>query len=96
MIEDMCQKVDTDIILWAHCTNPFVDEQIYDDALNVFLERDVEINDSLLSVVELKTHLWHTAMSELNHNIITYNTNSFLAMIHQYKHIYPYNLYLHN
>lgn len=65
MIEDMCQKVDTDIILWAHCTNPFVDEQIYDDALNVFLERDVEINDSLLSVVELKTHLWHKVNDEL-------------------------------
>ena len=59
MIKDMCLKVDTDIILWAHCTNPFVDEQIYNDALNMFLKRDIKINDSLLSVVELKTHLWH-------------------------------------
>ena len=41
MIEDMCQKVNTDIILWAHCTNPFVDNQLYDDALKVFMERDV-------------------------------------------------------
>ena len=28
MIKDMCLKVDTDIILWAHCTNPFIDEKL--------------------------------------------------------------------
>jgi len=65
MIKDMCLKVDTDIILWAHCTNPFVDEKLYDDSLNVFLERDVKKNDSLLSMVELKTHLWHRVNDEL-------------------------------
>tara|TARA_Y100000310_G_scaffold265349_1_gene276345 strand:+ start:748 stop:1428 length:681 start_codon:yes stop_codon:yes gene_type:complete len=65
MIEDMCQKVDTDIILWAHCTNPFVDNQMYDDALEIFIERDVENYDSLMSMVELKTHIWHKVDGEL-------------------------------
>ena len=65
MIEDMCKKIDTDIILWAHCTNPFVDNETYDDALSVFIERDIEKHDSLMSVVELKTHIWHKVNNEL-------------------------------
>ena len=38
MIEDMCKKVESDIILWAHCTNPFVDDSMYDEALKIFQE----------------------------------------------------------
>ena len=59
MIEDMCKKVESDIILWAHCTNPFVDNLLYDEALKLFIERDTKKYDSLMSVVELKTHIWH-------------------------------------
>ena len=65
MIEDMCQKVESDIILWAHCTNPFVDDQMYDDAMKIFMERDEEKYDSLMSMVELKTHIWHKVGGEL-------------------------------
>ena len=53
MIEDMCQKVESDIILWAHCTNPFVDDQMYDDAMKIFMERDEEKYDlSLIHISE--------------------------------------------
>lgn len=57
MIENLCELIKTDIVVWTHCTNPLLSSATYDDAINAFLEHDKE-NDSLLSVVELKEHLW--------------------------------------
>lgn len=56
MIQNMCSLIETDIICWTHCTNPLVSSQTYDKAISAFLNNTEY--DSLLSVVELKEHLW--------------------------------------
>ena len=68
MIYDMCSKVEADIIVWAHCTNPLVNAQTYDDAITKFLEKEKKGYDSLLSVNILQEHLWTTDMFPMNYN----------------------------
>jgi len=58
MIWNMASSIKTDIVVWAHCTNPLISTATYDSAVREFEENWPEY-DSLLSVVELKEHLWH-------------------------------------
>ena len=57
MIKNMCDLISTDIVVWAHCTNPLLSSQTYDNAISVFIKNYPKY-DSLLSVTELKEHLW--------------------------------------
>lgn len=57
MIGNMCSLIKTDIVLWAHCTNPLLSSITYDNAIVTF-QNNLPEYDSLLSVVELKEHLW--------------------------------------
>lgn len=57
MIADLVSRVDADVILWAHCTNPFVDASIYDEALVSYFKNS-SINDSLVSVTRVQNHFW--------------------------------------
>ena len=69
MIHNMCELVTTDIILWAHCTNPLLTSQTYDRALEIFLSHEGEGgNDSLLSVVKFQEHLWTADKTPLNYD----------------------------
>lgn len=67
MIDNMCSLINTDIVLWAHCTNPLISSYTYDDAIQTFLQNNQRF-DSLLSVVELKEHLWGENKMPLNYN----------------------------
>lgn len=69
MIRDMVNKIKPcDIVVWAHCTNPLITAETYDKAIETFLE-NYPTYDSLLSVVELKEHLWKSDKSApLNYN----------------------------
>lgn len=67
MIANMCSLVKTDIVVWAHCTNPLLSTDTYDDAVNVFL-RNQKNYDSLVSVVELKEHLWTQEKKPFNYD----------------------------
>ena len=40
MIFDMCKKIDSDLIIWAHCTNPLITSITYDKAIDVFLSNE--------------------------------------------------------
>lgn len=56
MIEDLVSRVSEDVVLWAHCTNPFVSAAEYDDALARYFG---ELGrDSLVSVTEIRSHIW--------------------------------------
>ncbi len=66
MIKNMCDLISTDIVVWAHCTNPLLSSQTYDNAISVFIENYPKY-DSLLSVTELKEHLWEDN-KPLNYN----------------------------
>lgn len=57
MIKNMMELIKTDVIVWAHCTNPFITSETYDKAVITFFD-NLNNYDSLLSVVELKEHLW--------------------------------------
>lgn len=67
MIANMCELINTDIVVWAHCTNPLLSSETYDNAVETFLNNQPEF-DSLLSVVEIKEHLWGTNKTPLNYN----------------------------
>lgn len=45
------------IVLWTHVTSPFVNETIYDDMIEKYLE-DSENFDSLMSVTKIQKFLW--------------------------------------
>ena len=57
MIYNMCSLIETDVVVWAHCTNPLLSTQTYDKAVETYFNNFPHY-DSLLSVVELKEHLW--------------------------------------
>lgn len=67
MIENMCSLINTDVVVWSHCTNPLLSTETYDLAVKTFLDKYPEY-DSLLSVVEFKEHLWGTNKKPLNYN----------------------------
>ena len=66
MISNMMSLISTDIVVWAHATNPFISTQTYDKALDCFFNN--EEYDSLLSVVRLQEHLWCENKMPLNYN----------------------------
>jgi len=68
MIYDMCNKVEADIIVWAHCTNPLVSPETYDRAVVKFLENEKKGYDSLLSVNIVQEHLWSSELAPMNYD----------------------------
>lgn len=58
MIEDLVSRVSGDIVLWAHCTNPFVEGLDYTHALSTFATAIGNGYDSLMSVTRIQSHIW--------------------------------------
>ena len=67
MIRNMCDLVKTDVVVWAHCTNPLINSKTYDEAVKFFLQNFPNF-DSLLSVVSFQEHLWTPDKKPLNYN----------------------------
>lgn len=68
MIANMMSLIEADIVVWAHCTNPLITTQTYEKAIDTFISNNNQF-DSLISVVELKEHLWKTDKSmPINYN----------------------------
>lgn len=66
MIGNMMSLIKTDVVVWAHLTNPLLSGDIYDGAIEAFFNNDC---DSVLSVVKLQEHLWDTdKKTPLNYN----------------------------
>lgn len=64
MIGDMVGRIDaadTDVLLWAHPTNPLIESCTYDRAVEAFLDAERNGFDSLLSVREVRRHAWDGA-----------------------------------
>ena len=68
MISNMVSLIDTDVVVWAHCTNPFISADTYNGAVKSYYKALQEGYDSLLSVIELKEHLWSPEKEVLNYN----------------------------
>lgn len=57
VIADMVDRISGyGVIVWAHCTNPCIQPETYDNALETFFGENC---DSLIGVTELKTHIWY-------------------------------------
>lgn len=50
-------RVETDVVVWAHCTNPLCTPDLYDWALEAFYIRSDD-RDSLCSVTKIQRHAW--------------------------------------
>ena len=76
MLWDMASKVETDLIVWTHCTNPFLSTETYDRAVQTYLDNLPEY-DSLLSVLAMQEHLWGPDKVPLNYVNIAGNGTRF-------------------
>ena len=68
MIADFVRRVDCDIVVWVHITNPFVVSATYDSAVIKFIKHQGKGFDSLMSVLPLQEHLWTPNYYPLNYN----------------------------
>jgi CMP-N-acetylneuraminic acid synthetase len=68
MIADFVKRVEADVIVWAHCTNPFIYGEQYDAAIERFLANENQGYDSLLSVTKIQSHMWNHHGFPCNYN----------------------------
>ena len=70
MIKDFCMRVEGDIALWAHCTNPFLYAPHYRSALQVFNLEVLEQAkyDSVISVSKIQSHMWNHSWLPSNYD----------------------------
>ncbi|MCP4355079.1 MAG: acylneuraminate cytidylyltransferase family protein [Proteobacteria bacterium] len=69
MIHNLVSRVETDIVVWAHCTNPFIETKTYDNAIELFSSNlETCEYDSLVSVYKVQEHLWGTDKKPMNYN----------------------------
>lgn len=69
MIADFVKRIpeDFDVIVWAHCTNPFLFGRHYDAAITLFQENSDSF-DSILSVQRVQNHMWASEGKPVNYN----------------------------
>ena len=65
MIKDFVDKVETDIAVWVHITNPFIYGEHYDQAIEAFSTNN---NDSLVSLTKIQSHMWNKDFFPINFN----------------------------
>lgn len=58
MIRNLAAMVEADVVVWAHCTNPLVEADVYDDAVRAFDKARANGYDSLCSVTQVRRHAW--------------------------------------
>jgi len=56
MVIDVCSKIDCDLVVWAHPTNPFIESDHYQEALDLYLASNVK--DSVFCATKAQGHLW--------------------------------------
>ncbi|MDC0942016.1 acylneuraminate cytidylyltransferase family protein [Gammaproteobacteria bacterium] len=78
MISDFVARIpdDFDIIIWAHCTNPFLYARHYDEAIDLMI-KSKRSYDSVLSVQKIQNHMWSNESTPSNYN--PWNTKHTLA-----------------
>ena len=69
MIADFVARIpdDFDIIIWAHCTNPFLYSRHYDQAIDLII-KSKNTHDSIISVQKIQNHMWKNETKPSNYN----------------------------
>ena len=68
MVKDALSHFDSEYVLWAHPTNPFITADHYQEAIDFFYLSKSAGHDSLFSVTKLKGHFWTDSGPPINHN----------------------------
>lgn len=70
MVRDMLSKImhHSEYVLWAHPTNPFIDESQYSHAINQFHNAQEVGYDSLFSASRMFGHFWTEQTIPINYN----------------------------
>ena len=68
MIKNMLSLFDTDLVLWAHLTNPFTNEKHYNEALKIYNKLNKKKYDSLFAATKVSDYFWDQNKKPLNHN----------------------------
>jgi CMP-N-acetylneuraminic acid synthetase len=55
VIYDMVTRIHGDVVLWAHCTNPCIRPETYDEAIRRYA---LSTKDSLIGVTAVRNHFW--------------------------------------
>jgi len=68
-VSNLLSLFDTDLILWAHLTNPFTNEKHYNESLGIFF-RNIKRHkyDSVFSVSQVVNYFWGLDKIPINHN----------------------------
>lgn len=100
VIEDFINYIPTittsEHIFWVHATAPMVDENVYNRALDAYLEEVIrmESKDSLLSVTKIQQFLWSEKTNEcINHDrsIVKWPRTQDLAPLYEINHAFYIN-----
>ena len=89
MIKNMLGFFKSNLVLWAHPTNPFTDHKYYNDAIKKFSKGKRKGKDSLFSVTKLNDYFWDHKKKPINHNPQE-KTHTLLGA-HKIKYIYVDN-----
>ncbi len=66
MVKNMLSFFESEYVLWAHPTNPFITTKHYSDAMNSLILRLIyDGYDSLFSASEMKGHFWREERQEI-------------------------------
>ena len=57
---------DNEIVIWTHVTSPFIDEKVYNDAIEIY-QKNLSEFDSLMSVNKFQSFLWDST-GPINYN----------------------------
>lgn len=68
MISNMLGFFKTDLVVWAHITNPLTDYKHYNKAIDMFNKNKNKGFDSLHSVSTMKRFFWNEKGEAMNHN----------------------------
>lgn len=68
MISNMLSFFKTEIVLWAHITNPLTNYKHYNKAIKLYKSNLKKGYDSLHSVSEITNYFWDSSGKPMNHN----------------------------
>jgi CMP-N-acetylneuraminic acid synthetase len=66
-IKNMLSFFNTDLVLWAHLTNPLTNEKHYNEAIKIY-KKNINRYDSLFSTSETLNYFWGLDKKPINNN----------------------------
>jgi CMP-N,N'-diacetyllegionaminic acid synthase len=68
VVSHICENIEGKHVIWATCTSPLVEPDMYTDAIQVYIDKIQKGYDSLMSVEEFRRYIW-TDNGPLNYEL---------------------------